>query len=139
LARFLADTNLLSEPMRSRPSPSVMAWLAARTDDEIATSVVCIGELLRGTYLLSTRDPTRAATILAWIAEIEAANEILSVDRAVMDAWARIRVAYPSRNSSEDTLIAATAVAHGLTVATRNTRDFEALGVPVLDPWAMGQ
>jgi toxin FitB len=114
-----------------------MGWLAARTDGGIATSVVCIGGMLWGAYLMARRDPDRAATILAWIEEVESASEILAVDRAVMEEWARIRVEYPERNSAGDTLIAATAAAHGLTVATRNTRDFEALGVPVLDPWTL--
>ena len=55
--RFLADTNLLSEPLRKRPSPAVMAWLAVRSDGEIAASIVSIGEMLRGAFLLETRDP----------------------------------------------------------------------------------
>ena len=135
--RFLADTNLLSEPLRKRPSPAVMAWLAVRSDGEIAASIVSIGEMLRGAFLLETRDPRRMARILAWIGEVEAASEILLVERSVIEACARIRVTYPGRTSSEDTLIAATAVAHGLVVATRNVVDFEALGVPVFDPWGL--
>ena len=68
------------------------------------------------------------ARILAWIDEVEAASEILLVERSVIEAWARIRITYPGRTSSEDTLIAATAVAHGLAVATRNVVDFDGAG-----------
>ena len=98
-----------------------MAWLASRSDGEIVASIVSVGEMLRGAYLLATRDPARMSRILAWIADVETANEILDVDRRVIEAWARLRVAYPGQALTEDALIAATAMAHGLVSFARVT------------------
>ena len=86
-----------------------------------------------------TRDPKRAASLRRWLDEIEATHAALPVDRAVIDRWAALRSAHPGKADFEDMLIAATASAHRLTVATRNLRDFEPLGVPVLDPWGWSE
>jgi predicted nucleic acid-binding protein len=94
-----------------------------------------VGEVLRGIPALETRDPDRAASLRRWLDEIEATHAVLPVDRAVIDRWAALRSAHPDVADFEDMLIAATASAHRLTVATRNLRDFEPLGVPALDPW----
>lgn len=135
VARYLLDTNVLSEFRRPRPALHVVAWLGTCGPDEAVTSVVVVGEILQGILLLERRDPRRAASLREWLAAIEATAMVLPVDRPVIDAWAGLRVAHPSRVDFEDMLIAATARAHGLTIATRNTRDFVALGVPTVDPW----
>ncbi len=139
MTAFLLDTNVISELSRRRPDPSVVEWL--RAADECRLSVLTIGELQRGVRLLRRRDPgaigqERADRIDAWLAQLctAYADRILDVDLRVMRHWADL----PTRRTlpAVDGLIAATAAAHGLTIATRNARDFEGLGVAVVNPFA---
>jgi hypothetical protein len=132
---YLLDTNLLSDLRRARPHPAVAAWLAAVPEEEIFTSVVVIGEILQGILLVEPRDPAKAQALRSWLARIEATGQVLPVDRAVIERWAAMRVAHPGKADFEGMLIAATAAAHGLAVATRNTADFAGLGVAVVNPW----
>jgi predicted nucleic acid-binding protein len=95
-----------------------------------------VGEILEGVLRLEARGDARGAALRAWLAEIEATHLVLPVDEAVIREWARLRAASLLNGNFEDTLIAATAAAHRLTVVTRNIRDFAAFDVPLLDPWA---
>lgn len=133
--RYLLDTNVLSEARRKRPSPAVMAWMTARLDEELCTSVICIGEIIIGIEALERRDPARSAELRLWLAKVEAIRTIIPVDRRVIGAWAVLRREHKRTVDFEDMLIAATAAAHNLTVATRNVVDFAPFGVPVIDPW----
>jgi predicted nucleic acid-binding protein len=135
LPRYLLDTNVLSEFRRPRPSPNVLAWLAACAPGDAVTSVVVIGEILQGILLLDPSNASRAASLRIWLAGIESTSMVLPVDRPVIEVWAALRVAHPQVVDFEDMLIAATARAHGLAVATRNVSDFDRLGVPVVNPW----
>ena len=133
--RYLLDTNVLAEFRRPRPAPAVVVWLRATPPGNLFTSVVVVGEILQGILALEPREPKRAASLRRWLDEVEATHAVLPVDRAVIDRWAVLRVAHPGAADFEDMLIAATAAAHRLTVATRNVRDFEPIEVPVLNPW----
>lgn len=135
VAGYLLDTNLLSELRRRHPHPAVTAWLSAVPEEEIFTSVVVIGEILQGILMVEPRDPAKAEELRSWLARIEATGQVLPVDRAVIEQWAAMRVAHPGKADFEDMLIAATAAAHDLAVATRNTADFVGLGVAAVDPW----
>jgi predicted nucleic acid-binding protein len=94
-----------------------------------------VGEILYGILAIEPRDPTRAATLRAWLGEIEATHLVLPIDEPVIREWARLRTVVGREGDFEDMLIAATALAHGMTVVTRNRGDFEAFGVPTLSPW----
>jgi predicted nucleic acid-binding protein len=135
VARFLIDTNVLSETRRGDAEPHVVAWMRATPPQDIATSVMVVGEILEGILRLEPRDPRRAGILRDWLAEIEATHLVLPVDEPVIREWARLRTQFPRQGEFEDTLIAATAAAHRLTVVTRNVRDFAAFALPVLDPW----
>lgn len=97
--------------------------------------MLTLGEIRKGIERLRPRDGTRAATYESWLAQLadEFAERVLPVDRAVADEWGRLNAA--ADRKGVDSLLAATARVHGLTVVTRNTVDFEPLGVPVVDPW----
>lgn len=116
--------------------PRVAAWAAATRTSGLLLSVVSVMELEQGILSLARRDPRQAATIRHWLHDqVLPAFEgrILVVDLAVARCCAALHV--PDRRQERDTLIAATALVHGLTIVTRNQADFEPTGAPVLDPW----
>jgi toxin FitB len=131
---FLLDTNAVSEIRRCRDA-TVRAWADAVEDVELYLSVMTLGEIRIGIDRLRDRDATQADVFARWLGELRTrfADRILPVDTRVADEWGRLN-AVASRNSV-DSLIAATASVHELTVVTRNTKDFQGCGVPLLDPW----
>lgn len=135
---IVLDTNVLSEPLRSAPDPGVLAWLAEITEP-VAITAVSVGELLVGVGRLPEgrwKDELRQA-IETTVADFSAS--ILPYDEDAARRYAelhRIRKAAGRPLSTEDGMIAAITAANGATLATRNTRDFELLGVDLLDPWA---
>ena len=138
---FVLDTNVISEPTAKRPDARVMAWLAAQDGESLFITALTLGELRRGILLLDAGRKKRG--LLAWLEnEIKPAfaGRILPADAAVMEKWADI--AADARRSgrdprSFDLIIAATALVHDLTLATRNTADFAATGVLLVNPWTV--
>jgi predicted nucleic acid-binding protein len=131
---YLVDTNVLSELPRPRPNAAVLRWL--HQQPTIVLSVVSVEELAFGV----ARAPVpRRAKLAAWLDELlGSAAEILGVTEAVARAAGELRAARESagrRVAQADMLIAATAVIHGLTLATRNGRDFVGCGVALVDPF----
>jgi predicted nucleic acid-binding protein len=136
---FLLDTNVVSEPTRRQPEPRVIEWMAAQPDETLFISALTLGELRRGILLLDEGKKRRA--LLRWLEqEIEPGfgGRIVAVDAAVMRAWAELqeRAARSGRTLPVmDGLFAASALAHDFTLVTRNTADFAATGVNLLNPW----
>ncbi len=133
---FLVDTNVLSETSRPRPSPSVLAFLD--TQPTVALSVVSLMELETG-ILLAPR--AKRDRLSRWLEAITSSVSIVVVpiDAPIARTAARLRASHRSRSiPTEDLLVAATAIVRGEVLATRNTRDFVDLGVPLLDPFAQG-
>lgn len=131
---YLLDTNVVSELRKPRPHGGVVAWVRATPDAHLHISAVTIGEVQAGIELTREQDAAKAAQIEAWLDQLASAYEVLPMDAPVFRAWARL-MHRRSDTLYEDAMIAATAVVHGLTVVTRNTRDFAPFGVPVLDPF----
>ncbi len=136
---FLLDTNVVSETMRKRPSPVVLGWVAAQAGESLFLSAITVGELRRGALLLAEGKKRRA--LLHWIEtgiKADFSGRILPVDTVVMERWAQLQVATGrtgKRMPVMDSLIAATALSHNLTLATRNMADFKAARVALVDPW----
>ncbi|HYF89602.1 type II toxin-antitoxin system VapC family toxin [Azospirillum sp.] len=132
---YLLDTNILSEPRRPRPNPQVIGWLERLAPSVVFVSVISIGEIHRGITNIRRTDAAKAEQLETWLRGVEAwTDRILPVSLTVATIWGHLRDAH--RNCDPvDALIAATAQAHGLTVATRNTRDFQAFGIPLLNPF----
>lgn len=135
---YLLDTNVVSELRKSptRIDANVATWAAALDLDEQFLSAITIFEIELGIRQLERRDAAQAAVLWHWFdrAVLDAFNErILPVDRDVARLASRSHI--PGLRPERDAFIAATALAHGLTVATRNTSDFEPIGVAVYDPW----
>jgi toxin FitB len=131
---FLLDTNIVSESRKPKPHGGVMAWLAAQEAATLYISAMTIGEVQRGIEITRTQDAAKAAEIEAWIEQIMVSGQVLSLDAAVCREWARLMHG-KSNTLAEDAFIAATARVHRLTVATRNARDFKALGVNTINPF----
>ncbi|HEY5786331.1 MAG TPA: type II toxin-antitoxin system VapC family toxin [Microlunatus sp.] len=134
---IIADTNVLSEPLRREPDARVLAWLVAHQDD-LAVTTITVAELLHGARRLP--DGRRREVLLESIERLvlDAGDRLLAFDVEAARAAAELRVAREQAGrptSSEDLMIAAIARAHDSLVATRNTADFEGFGVGVLDPW----
>ena len=131
---FLLDTNAVSEIRRQR-DPSVRAWASAVEDVDLHLSVLTVGEIRKGIERLRGRDPNQAEVFAAWLSELRArfAERILPVDPTVAEEWGRLNAAAP--RNTVDSLIAATARVHDLTVVTRNTSDFAGCEVRLLNPW----
>jgi predicted nucleic acid-binding protein len=134
---FLLDTNVLSElRRRDRTDRAVAAWADNLDPSDLFLSVVTILEIEAGALMVGRREEAQGAMLRAWIDDkVLPAFEgrILSVDLAVAQCCARLHV--PDPGGERDALIAATAIVHRLTVATRNIADFRPTDVALLNPW----
>jgi toxin FitB len=132
---YLIDTMILSETCKRRPDPSVIEWLRGVPSADAFISVLSIGEIERGIARERGRDRAFADRLLAWLDQILTAyrDRILMIDTAVARRWGRL--SQEIGHSGADLLIAATALEHGLIVATRNQRHFERTGAEVLNPY----
>lgn len=133
---YLLDTNVLSETRRKRPDAGVMAFLEAADSDSLYLSVLTIGELRRGVAAKLRTDPTAGKALAAWVEGLEFgfADRLLAIDAATARLWGEWSADRP--RPVVDTLLAATAAMHGLTLVTRNVRDVSGLDVRVHCPWS---
>ena len=134
---YLLDTNVVSELRRTKPHGAVVAWLRGVEDADLHLAAVSLGEIQAGVEITREQDPAKAAEIEAWLELVAGSWNVLAADGRVFRAWARLMHGRDDR-LIEDALIAATAVVHGLTIVTRNVRDFKPFAVTVLDPFAAG-
>ncbi len=132
--RYLLDTNVVSELRKPKPHPAAVQWLSGLSDGQIYLSAATFGELQRGIELTRLQNPAKATQIERWAVQLASSHQILSMDVECFREWSRL-MERKSDTLFEDAMIAATARIHGLTVATRNTRDFKELKVPIFDPF----
>jgi predicted nucleic acid-binding protein len=132
---FLLDTNVLSETRKKAPDPGPISFLKSIDSASLFLSVLTVGELRKGVAAKMRTDPVAAKRFLAWVEGIVVGftGHILDVDAATARLWGEWSGDRP--RPVVDTLLAATAVVHGLTLVTRNTRDFTGIPVKLHNPW----
>jgi toxin FitB len=136
---YLVDTNVLSEMRKAvvrRAHPNVQRWSDSVRRDSLFLSTISILEIETGMLLMQRKDPLQAEVLRQWLHEQilpQFAGHILGVDTEIALRCATLHV--PVTAPYADSLIAATALVHGMTVVTRNVKDFVPMGVKVLNPW----
>lgn len=140
---YLLDTNIISELRKAKSGKAdkyVMAWAESVSASSLFLSAITILELETGILQMERRDPKQGAVLRTWLdGHVLPAfsGRILAVDAAVAQRCARLHV--PDPRADRDSLIAATALVHGMVVVTRNVADFEATGVEILNPHQSSQ
>jgi predicted nucleic acid-binding protein len=137
---FLLDTTVVSEWVKTRPNRGVVAWLADIDEDRVFISVVTLAELRHGIERMGAS--SRRKRLDEWLREELPARfegRVLSIDGIIADGWGKVVARSEAAGrpiGAMDAFIAATAEAHGMTLVTRNTSDFEASLKDVVNPWA---
>lgn len=137
MIRYLLDTNVISEIRKKKPHGAVVAWLKGLKDEQICLSAVTLGEMQEGIERIRQQDPDKATAIEAWVDELGNSTTVLPLDGRCFREMARMMVGRQG-DLIYDAMIAATARLHGLTVATRNEKDFKHLGVEIINPFKLG-
>lgn len=133
--RFVVDANVLSEPTKPAPDERVVSWLREHERDVVVNPIV-LGELEYGILLMPAGK--RRERLERWFAAGVARLACLDFDAGCATAWARLLARLRKKGRAmpiKDSLIAATALANELAVATRNVADFRHAGVRVVDPF----
>lgn len=137
--RFLLDTNVVSEWVKPSPDIGVATWLAETDEEAVFLSVMKLGEIRHGIERLPPG--ARRSRLDAWVTTdlpLRVEGRMLRIDEATADVWGRLMALAQDRGrpmAAVDALIASTAFRHGLRLLTRNIKDFEALDIPLLNPW----
>ena len=135
MATFLIDANVLSEPTKVAPQPAVVEWLGQHEVDA-AVNPIILGELEFG--ILSLPSGRRRARLMEWFSAGAARLRVFELDRETAKVWASILATLKRKGRAmpvKDSLIAATAVQHQLTIVTRNSDDYRHAGVQLLNPF----
>jgi toxin FitB len=133
---YLLDTNVISELRKTKPHGAVVAWVQSVPSQNLNLSAVVLGEIQAGVELAREQDAAKALEIERWLDSLERSFQVLPATTAVYRRWAQITHRKPPHHL-QDAMIAATALVHGLTVVTRNTKDFKPFGVVLFNPFTL--
>jgi toxin FitB len=137
---YLIDTNVLSELRRKQPDSQVALWFTQRAAQSLFLSVLTLGEIRKGIERLGAAelDAARRRSLGDWLEQELPTfflGRLLAVDAGVADRWGRLQAVVGRPVPAVDSLLAATALQHNLTLVTRNVKDFADMGVELINPW----
>lgn len=134
-SEYLLDTNILSETRKKQADERVISFLSSTEPSALYISVLTLGELRKGVALKKRSDKDAAKKIAAWVDGLEFSfgDRILGIDAATASLWGELSAQRP--RPVIDTLLAATAIVHELTLVTRNTGDVQDIDLELLNPW----
>lgn len=135
---FILDTNVISELRQGKPQQSmaVRQWAAGQPSSRLFLSAITLLELELGIQALERKTPPQGSALRLWLGGVRAAFAGRILPFAENTAPVCASMHFPNPRSDRDAMIAATAIEHRFTVATRNTSDFEPTGVALLNPWS---
>lgn len=141
---YLIDTNVLSELRRKQPDPHVVAWFTGRAAQSLFLSVLTLGEIRKGIERMdgNNADATRRQSLGDWLEQELPTfflGRLLSVDSGVADRWGHLQAGVGRPLPAIDSLLAATALQHNLSLVTRNVKDFADMGVDLINPWTFDE
>ena len=131
---YLLDTNIVSELRRKKPHEAVVVWLQSVDDKDLYLASVTLAEIQAGIELTREQDAERAAELEVWLDDVAATYNILNLDGNAFRTWAKL-MHKKSDTLYEDGMIAAIANVNKLTMVTRNSTNFAAFDVPLLNPF----
>lgn len=136
--RFLLDTCVISECKQKKPNPVVLNWIDKLPIDNVKISILTLGEIEKGIEKLA--HGSKRSNLKNWYEELQElfGGKIIPISQMEISAWAKMEATTELNGNtltSIDGLIAASAIAHHLIVATRNVDDMLASGVPLYNPW----
>ena len=133
---FLLDTNILNELRKgARCDPNVSNWAAKESTQSHYISVLSLGEIRKGIELLRKKSPEKCIPLEDWLQKLHSdyANCTIAITAEISKRWGELSAHRPL--PVIDSLLAATALEHGFTLATRNTKDFDGLGISIVNPF----
>jgi predicted nucleic acid-binding protein len=134
--KYLLDTNVLSELFKRQPEPKVVRWITEAEIGSLFLSVLTLGEIRKGVEKMEKgARKSRLIQFLEKDIPAQFEDRILAVDAEVGEAWGILEAQAGRPLSTVDALLAATALAHNLTLVTRNTQDFAFHHLKILNPW----
>lgn len=131
---YLLDTNVISELRKAKPHGAVLTWITTIDNAQLYISSVTIGEIQAGIEITREQNLQKAQEIETWLELISDTYNVLPMGSLEFRVWAQL-MHHKSDELYEDAMIAATAIAHNLTVVTRNVADFTDFKVPLLNPF----
>lgn len=134
MIRYLLDTNVVSEIHKPKPHAGVVAWVGRLRDEQVYLSAVTLLELQEGVERRREYDPARAYALDVWVDEVESSSTLVPMDGRCFREAARL-MGGKQEDIVYDAMIAATALIHGFTLATRNERDFRFPGIEIFNPF----
>ena len=134
--KYLVDANVLSEATRPQPSPAVVQWLREHESELVVTPIV-LGEIEYGILLMPAGK--KRTQLQLWFRQGVQRLRVLEMDAGTAGVWAELLARLKRKGQAmpvKDSLIAASAIQHQLSIVTRNVADFRHAGVPLIDPFA---
>ena len=131
---YLLDTNIVSELRKPKPHGAVLGWIEAIPDSSLAISAVTIGEIQAGIEITKEQDQEKAILLGMWLDQVAESFNVLPMNAKTFRVWGKI-MHRQTNTVIEDAMIAATAIENGLTVVTRNEKDFKRFMVPIFNPF----